>query len=167
MTILLNTINTESVSSHLRGRSIDLNGKRLLMTKFVGTNQEKDLTEPANCAAFGRIRHFRRDTGAGWPPNPLPIDPARRALALPPMDMLRAQVFQNAACNWRCWYCYVPFEMLSANPRYADWVSPSALVDLYLDQPEPPFVIDLTGGQPDLVPEWVPVDDAGTKGAWS
>src|SRR5205085_10068263 len=27
---------------------------------------------------------------------------------------------------------------------------------LYLDQPDPPPMIDLTGGQPDLVPEWVP-----------
>jgi len=30
------------------------------------------------------------------------------------------------------------------------------LVDLYLDQENIPKVIDLTGGQPDLTPEWVP-----------
>lgn len=150
------TIDTEAVSSQLRGRSIDLGSGRLLITKFAGTDQEKDLTEPANCAGFGRIRHFRRDAGAGWPPNPLPIDPTRKALALPPGDMIRAQVFQNAACNWRCWYCYVPFNMLSANPRFSDWITPADLVDLYMSQSEPPAVIDLTGGQPDLVPEWVP-----------
>jgi hypothetical protein len=30
------------------------------------------------------------------------------------------------------------------------------LVGLYLSEPERPIVIDLSGGQPDLVPEWVP-----------
>jgi len=35
-------------------------------------------------------------------------------------------------------------------------LSPTQLIDLYLDQADPPVVIDLTGGQPDLVPEWVP-----------
>ncbi len=35
-------------------------------------------------------------------------------------------------------------------------MSPSQLIDLYLDQPDHPSMIDLTGGQPDLVPEWVP-----------
>ena len=46
--------------------------------------------------------------------------------------------------------------MLSANPKHSDWVSPSTLADLYMSQPERPVMIDLTGGQPDLVPEWVP-----------
>lgn len=115
------------------------------------------MTEPPNCGGVGRIRHFRRTLGnPGWPPNPLPIDPACKALSLSSTDMIRAQVFQYAACNWRCWYCYVPFELLSANPDYSEWLSSSALIDRYLAQPEPPAIIDLTGGQPDLVPEWVP-----------
>jgi hypothetical protein len=45
---------------------------------------------------------------------------------------------------------------LAANRKYADFLSPATLIDLYLSQPEPPLVLDLTGGQPDLVPEWVP-----------
>ena len=72
------------------------------------------------------------------------------------MDDIRAQVFQNAVCNWRCWYCFVPFNLLSANHKHAEWLTPSELVDLYLEQTERPTVIDLTGGQPDLTPEWVP-----------
>ena len=35
-------------------------------------------------------------------------------------------------------------------------MTPGELVELYLDEPEPPPMIDLTGGQPDLTPEWVP-----------
>jgi len=149
-------INTEAWSTRFRELSVDLNSKRLLITNFRETEQEQDLTEPPNCSGFGRIRHFRRETSSGWPSNPLPIDPACKALNLPYTDILRAQVFQNAVCNWRCWYCFVPFNMLSANRKYSDWLSPTQLIDFYLQQATVPVMIDLTGGQPDLVPEWVP-----------
>lgn len=149
-------IDTDSLSARYRAQLIDHQTRRLLITNFRNTKQEVDLTEPPNCNGFGRIRHFKRKTSEGWPPNPLPIDPACNALSLAFTDMLRAQAFQNAACNWRCWYCFVPFDLLSANRNYSDWLTPTMLIDLYLDQPDPPPVIDLTGGQPDLVPEWVP-----------
>ncbi len=149
-------INTDAWSARFRELSVDLNSRRLLITNYHDTEQEKDLTEPPNCRGFGRIRHFRRETSTGWPLNPLPIDPACKALDLPYADALHAQVFQNAVCNWRCWYCFVPFNMLSANRKYSDWLSPTQLIDLYLQQANAPVMIDLTGGQPDLVPEWVP-----------
>jgi uncharacterized Fe-S cluster-containing radical SAM superfamily protein len=149
-------IDTEAVSKRNRELSIDLESRRLLITNLRGSEQEPDLSEPPNCHGFGRIRHFRRATSPGRPPNPLPIDPACKALSLPRTELLRAQAFQNATCNWRCWYCYVPFDLLSANRKHSEWLSPAELADLYLDEPDPPWVIDLTGGQPDLVPEWVP-----------
>ena len=149
-------IDTEAVSFRYRKMAVDSARKRLLLTNFHNTEQEVDLTEPANCNGFGRIRHFRRKTTAGWPCNPLPIDPACNHLGLGPADELRAQAFQNAVCNWRCWYCFVPFNLLSANSAHSDWLHPSDLIDLYLQQQNPPPMIDLTGGQPDLVPEWVP-----------
>lgn len=149
-------INTDVVSARYREQSIDLAAGRLLVTNFRNTEQEEDFTEPANCEGFGRVRHFHRKTSEGWPENPLPIDPACKALGLQPVDMLRAQVFQNASCNWRCWYCFVPFDLLAANRKYSDWLTPAQMIDLYLEQPAPPKMIDLTGGQPDLVPEWVP-----------
>ncbi len=105
---------------------------------------------------MGRIRHFRLATSPGWPPNPLPLAPANRALGNAPTADLRAQVFQNAACNWRCWYCFVDFTLLAADPKRAAMLSAAELIDLYLAEPGRPAVIDLTGGQPDLVPEWVP-----------
>jgi uncharacterized Fe-S cluster-containing radical SAM superfamily protein len=149
-------IDTDRFSEKLRLKAVDLGSQRLLVTRFYGSQQEHDLTEPPNCQGHGRIRHFRRTTSPGWPPNPLPIDPASRALGLLPTDELRTQVFQNAACNWRCWYCFVDFELLSADPRRAAWLSAGELMELYLAEPNRPPVIDLTGGQPDLVPEWVP-----------
>jgi uncharacterized Fe-S cluster-containing radical SAM superfamily protein len=151
----ISTIDTDRFSSQLRAKAVDVPGRRLRVTNFSGTEQEPDLTEPPNCNGFGRIRHFRRATTPGWPPNPLPIDPACEALGLPTPDLLRSQVFQNAVCNWRCWYCFVPFSLLAADPRYSAWLSAAELIDLYLAQDAPPPVLDLTGGQPDLVPEWV------------
>ena len=149
-------IDTDKFSSTLRAKSVDTANRRLPITRLGGSEQEDDFTVPANCGGLGRIRHFKRETSNGWPANPLPIDPASRALNLSPHDSIRAQVFQNASCNWRCWYCYVPFPLLNGDPSKAEWVSPAELVDRYLEVDDRPSVIDLTGGQPDLVPEWVP-----------
>src|SRR5688500_17660408 len=149
-------IPTEAWSAQYRPKVVDVPARRLLITNFQGSQQAADLSEPPNCGGFGRIRHFRRATSPGWPANPLPIDPALHALQLPPQDTLRAQVFQNAACNWRCWYCYVPFDLLAANPGHSSWLTADELLDLYLAEPVRPAMIDLTGGQPDLTPEWIP-----------
>ena len=147
-------IATDRFSEQLRRRAIDLENRRVLITDFSGSLQAQDLTEPSNCSGVGRIRHFRRMSSTGWSENPLPIEPANKALGTTERDVLRAQVFQNAACNWRCWYCFVDFPLLSADPRRSRWLSASELLDLYLGEPNRPLVIDLTGGQPDLVPEW-------------
>lgn len=153
---MAHSLDTEALSAKYRERCIDVGEQRLLVTRLAGSAQEKDLTLPPNCGGFGRVRHFRRETSPGWPDNPLPIDPAAKALGIPSGDLLQAQVFQNAACNWRCWYCFVPFELLAADPRYSGWKTARELVDLYLAEDPRPRVIDLSGGQPDLVPEWIP-----------
>lgn len=152
----MTTIDTERLSTKYRVAAIDRVGRRLLVTDFRGTEQEQDLSEPANCGGVGRIRHFNRGGAGRWPANPIPIDPASRALGLTPNESIRAQVFQNAVCNWRCWYCFVPFQLLAAHPKHTVWLTPEELIARYLAQPNPPQMIDLTGGQPDLTPEWVP-----------
>jgi uncharacterized Fe-S cluster-containing radical SAM superfamily protein len=153
----MTAIDTERFSRHLRERSVRLAERRLLVSRLAGSEQEGDLSVPPNCGGFGRVRHFRRTSPSGWPGNPLPIDPAAAALGIPPGDLLRAQVFQNAACNWRCWYCFVPFRLLDAREDAGGWFTAEELLDMYVAEPDDrPRVIDLTGGQPDLVPEWVP-----------
>jgi len=149
-------IDTEKVSLHLREKAIDLVGNKILITNFHQSQQETDLTEPANCNGFGRVRHFKLGTGSSWPRNPLPILPAAKALGMSSESEIRAQVFQNSVCNWRCWYCFVDFKLLSGNKAHAEYLSCPELLDLYLAQEQPPAVIDLSGGQPDLTPEWVP-----------
>jgi uncharacterized Fe-S cluster-containing radical SAM superfamily protein len=114
------------------------------------------MTEPPNCNGFGRVRHFRLDAGKEWIPNPLPILPAAKALGVKPDTTIRAQVFQSSICNWRCWYCFVDYNLLSGNSKYAAFFTCDEMIDLYLAEDNPPPMFDLTGGQPDLTPEWVP-----------
>ena len=150
------SIDTAQFAARLRQRAIDVPNRRLLISRLAGSEQEEDLSAPVNCGGYGRVRHFKLATAAGWPRNPLPILPACRALGIPVPEVMRAQVFQNAACAWRCWYCFVPYNLLSADKRVSDWLSPDRLVELYGAEPDRPVVIDLSGGSPDLVPEWTP-----------
>ena len=143
-------------AARYREKSLDLVQRKLLITRFTGSEQERDLREPSNCGGFGRIRHFRRETSPSWPSNPLPLDPACRALGLPRAEMMRVQVFQNSVCNWRCWYCFVDFALLRGDAVRSDWMSAEEMLRLYLAEENRPLVLDLTGGQPDLTPEWVP-----------
>jgi uncharacterized Fe-S cluster-containing radical SAM superfamily protein len=151
-----NIIDTARFSAQMRNKAIKRDSKQLLVAKLGGTSQEDDLTEPVNCGGVGRIRHFRRATAPGWPENPLPIDPAAHKLGLPNVEVARAQVFQNAACNWRCWYCYVPFGLLKGDEQTGLWTTADELINRYADSQNPPEIIDLSGGQPDLTPEWIP-----------
>jgi len=157
MTAATKPINTKRFASQLRERAIDVEGGRVLISRLAGSGQEVDLTFPANCNGYGRVRHFRQATAEGWPANPLPIAPACRALGITPIpDLMTALVFQNAACAWRCWYCFVPDELLNADQSRSEWFTAEQLVDLYAQIPDRPRIIDLSGGSPDLVPEWTP-----------
>jgi len=149
-------IDTVKVSTHLRQKAIDVDSKAILITNFSGSEQEKDLTDPANCNGFGRVRHFKLDAGKEWIKNPLPILPAAKALNVKPDSEIRAQVFQNSACNWRCWYCFVDFKLLNADSKHASFLTCDEMIDFYLKEENPCSMIDLTGGQPDLTPEWIP-----------
>jgi uncharacterized Fe-S cluster-containing radical SAM superfamily protein len=149
-------IDTDPFSATLRQRGIDVEKRQLRISLLRGSEQEEDLSEPTNCDGFGRVRHFHRASAPGWPPNPLPIEPAVKALSLSATETLEAQVFQNAVCNWRCWYCYVDFPLLAGNPEHSAMLSVDDLLERYLAVENRPRVIDLSGGQPDLVPEWIP-----------
>lgn len=154
---MTNEIDTDELSERYRAKAIRIQTKELLISRLAGSDQEADFTLPPNCNGFGRIRHFRlAPPTSGWVANPLPILPACKALGLPVVPRIRAQAFQNAVCNWRCWYCYVPFNLLAADEARSSWLSPDRLIAQFADLADRPSVIDLTGGQPDLVPEWVP-----------
>lgn len=144
-------IGTQDYSDRLRSALIDPTDQSIQLTDFSASSQVQDLSVAPNFGGFGRLHHFRREVAPGWPANPLPIDPACQALGLGDRDTLAAQVFQSAGCNWRCWYCYVPFEDLTA--RRGSLMSVAQMCDWVIGL-ERPLLVDLTGGQPDLTPEW-------------
>ena len=149
------SIDTEQLAKRYREQVIDLRGRRVLISRLSGSRQELDIKRPVNCDGYGRIRHFCLGTSLGWPCNPLPIVPACKALGIESVpDEMCAQVFQNAACAWRCWYCYVPYKLLSADPESTEWFTSEELVKLYAQEDDRPCIIVLSGGSPDLVPEW-------------
>lgn len=151
----LTAINTASVSATLRSKGIRPTNRQVLITSFAGSEQEKDLSLPANCGGWGRVHHFHRSQGDDWPSNPLPIEPAAHALGMSAPHMMRAQVFQNAICSWRCWYCFVDYQLLKGDRTRSDFKTCAELLDLYSAESVRSPIIDLSGGQPDLVPEWV------------
>ena len=126
-----------------------------LLSKIGSSIQEKDLTVPPNCDGYGRIRHFRRFISEEWGNDPLPLDPACKALGLEYCDMIETQVFQIASCNVRCWYCFVPDELKAASEYKSRWFSTSEMIDLFQRDCKGIHVLDLSGGNPELVPEWV------------
>jgi len=50
----------------------------------------------------------------------------------------------------------VDFNLLKGDSKRASFLTCDELLDLYLSEENPPPMIDLTGGQPDLIPEWIP-----------
>lgn len=148
-------LQSEEMAQRYRTKAIDVPNQRILITDFRNSGQEEDLSVPPNCGGFGRVRHFVRTRDVNWPNNPLPLDPACRALKLPFQDKIRAQVFQNAVCNWRCWYCFVPFPLLDGRKAHSEMMSVGQLIDLWSAEWDRPRLIDLSGGQPEIVPEWI------------
>ena len=148
-------LDSEKLAKRLREKSIDRQTKMIRMTKFPGSDQATDLSLPPNCGGLGRIHHFRLEPDPNWITNPLPTLPACKYVGVSVTEVLPAQVFQLAACDFRCWYCFVDFSLLSADPKHSDMVAPKQLLQMMLDEKVGSQVIDLSGGQPELVPEYV------------
>lgn len=149
-------IDDDLLAEKLRLSVYDPLTRKLRLAVLRGSDQEADITLPSNCEGLGRVHHFRRQAFDDWPIDPLPMEPAAKALSLSPDMDMTAQVYQLAACNYRCWYCFVPYSLLHPTPRNSRLVSPDELIELYKAEESPPRIIDCSGGHPDLVPEWIP-----------
>jgi uncharacterized Fe-S cluster-containing radical SAM superfamily protein len=141
------------ITNKLRSKSIHGNDQ-FLISRLTSSNQEKDLSEGPNCQGFGRIHHFKLKKGNDWINDPLPHQVAAWKLGLPFHQNERVQVFQNAACNCRCWYCFVDYDLLSASRANSDFKTADELLEMFLQENDRPYIIDLSGGQPDIIPEW-------------
>jgi len=162
----MKTTNQKAYAEQLRSKVIDVVGKRVLVARIEGSPQQRDLSSPPNCGGFGRVHHFKRKIAPDWPKNPLPQDPAAFKLQLASIDNLNAQLFQTSACNWRCWYCYVPYRspFFEANALKAEGISNFPLnwrkgdLLMFVKTQEIPCFWD-NGGQ--IGPEW---EDVAIKG---
>jgi uncharacterized Fe-S cluster-containing radical SAM superfamily protein len=150
----LGKIDSDRFASNLRRTLVKTEEQKVLLAQISGAKQSHDKYTLENSGGFGRTREFtsfsmhlsRVRTLAG---RPIPL-----LRGHPRTSVVRSQVFQLAGCNWRCWYCYVDDELLGGSPSMGKYVSASELLDMYLKLSDRPPVIDLSGGQPDLVPEW-------------
>lgn len=147
-------LGTREIALLLRRRALDKERQCVLMSNFIGSVQEADLSLPPNCHGFGRVHHFRRNRDSRWIPNPLPIDPASEFFQAGTPDSLPVQTFQLSVCDYRCWYCYVDEPMLSGSQKHAKFISMDELFDVFLAEAPKVNTISLSGGQPDIVPEY-------------
>jgi sulfatase maturation enzyme AslB (radical SAM superfamily) len=132
---------------------VNVNTKQVLISNIANSVQAKDLSIPPNCNGFGRIHTFKRNI-ENWGDDPLPICPAIKALGLQDnLSTIKTQVFQVGYCNMKCWYCFVPDEL--KNGTQGEFKRVDELMELFLVEPDRPKVIDLSGGNPELVPEWI------------
>lgn len=148
-------LDSDKMSERLRSKSVDFKSRTIRMAKLTGSVQESDLSSPLNCGGFGRVHHFRTGSDPKWIKDPLPMMPANKYFGLPVSDVVLAQVFQLAACDFRCWYCFVDYGMLSADSVHSGFVSPKHLLEIMTRENAGSKIIDLSGGQPDIVPEYV------------
>lgn len=146
-------LNPDKLASVLRKRAIRTTQKQILLARFYGTEQEHDVTSGINCDGYGRLHRFNRPSQQ-WVPAPIPEEPAAWRLNLHPSKTQVAQLFQNTACDFRCWYCFVDRASLSGKSRNARFITTDEMIELYLRDGMPSPVIVLTGGQPDITPEW-------------
>jgi len=148
-------LNSERMAEALRAKSVNLEERLVRMAKIAGSIQETDLSLPTNCSGFGRIHHFRTAPDLKWINDPLPMTPACKYFGASVSDTILAQVFQLAACDFRCWYCFVDYNMLSADSTRSEFVSPKRLLEMMRLENTGSNLIDLSGGQPDIVPEYI------------
>ena len=142
----------EDFCREIRRKILNCESKMVKLTKFVGLDECNDENCYVNCGGIGRIRKYKNfslflDNANGCRKRLLRgLDPQTKEF--------QTQVFQIIGCNMRCWYCFVDDSILNANESNAVWVSISDMIDIFLQEVSEPMILDLSGGQPDLVPEW-------------
>jgi len=160
------------LAERLRPKMIDLDNKKVLLSRLSGTAQAKDVAEHTSVLQeYFRTKLYikpeqwkqLKEPFRGQPPGI-----ACRKLKIPRIDCNAPFTFQVNGCNGRCWFCYVDDVNNSANPKYGGFFTAEEVVIYYLvaylteskkylgaDMPRI-NVIRMSGGEITLVPEIVP-----------
>lgn len=148
-------IPVDSFGLKLRSLLLKKEEQAILISKLEDSDQAQDIHN-INCNGYGRIWHKSVLPEENWGEIVLPYYPAAWKLGITREEASVIQVFQTAGCNYRCWFCYVDYHLLKADIHRASYFTCSSLVDMLLREVFIPRVLRLSGGQPDLTPEWTP-----------
>ncbi len=145
--------NSSELGFSMRERAIRPLTGEVFLAKIPPAEVEKSQFAHINCDGYGLVRKSvtSRDD---WPKIDILPEVASSRLGIPVEDAMATQIFRDGICNYRCWYCFVDFRYLTGNPQYGSFVTPDRMVEMYQNQSDRPSILYLTGGQPDLLPEW-------------
>lgn len=136
-----------------RERIIRPQTREVFLSKIPQADVEGSTHAYINCDGYGMVRRSTTQR-SDWPDIDILPNLVPQKLGITREEAETTQIFRLGACNFRCWYCFVDFRYLKANPEHGDLTSVEKMIDLYQTQEHPPKIIYLTGGQPDLAPEW-------------
>lgn len=146
-------IDVDRLAKKIRARLFKSSTREYYIANLRGSLEEKDQYTLVNCNGFGRRRKLKDFRLHLENPITNPDRPAVNFRTVAGVNELETQVFQIAGCNLRCWYCYVDDNRLSG--RGGAYMTANEMVDLYLGEENRSPVLDLSGGEPSLVPEWL------------
>lgn len=148
-----NVIDVDRFGAALRKSLINLENHSVLISKLDQSDQAVDIHD-INSDGFGRIWHKSVIPETKWGEVVLPHYPAAWKLDISIEEASVIQVYQLAGCNYRCWFCYVDYSLLKADIKKGSYFTADELISKYEATNPKAKVIRLSGGQPDLVPEW-------------
>lgn len=147
-------IDPTKMADYFREKAFRPNTKEVFISKIPPEELAGSTFAKINCDGYGILRKSVTNRAEDWPEINILSEVASSKLGVAPDDLKTTQIFRNGACNYRCWFCFVDFQYLKCNPELGDYKTAEELLDLHTKEPEPARIISLTGGQPDITPEW-------------
>ncbi len=138
----------------LRDALINTADKSVKLASLGDSVQSQDISNDILLDGYCRIHTFSEEKKEDWIADPLPTIPAAKALGCRPDQVRNARVLQLSGCNIRCWYCFVDDSNLSPKSPKSRFFAISEIIDTLMLQSQNPFVLDLSGGNSALLPEW-------------
>ena len=132
-----------------------LKKNKFLMSKIITNSDKEKRRLNVNCNEFGRIRIFQRKKFSDWNEDPIPMDIISNKMKIGKLNEIPVQMFEVAKCNLHCWWCYLPKQLRNITEEYTKWFSVSELFNVFERENNDVKVIYLSGGNPELVPEFV------------
>jgi uncharacterized Fe-S cluster-containing radical SAM superfamily protein len=139
----------------LRSQVLNLDRRSVRLASLLDSQQQSDISKPIILNGYARLHRFSEEKKANWITDPLPTVPASSRLHCNPSCIRDARVLQLSACNLRCWYCFVDYANLSPASPSSKEFSITEIISALQSFSNDPYVLDLSGGNPGLAPEWI------------